>query len=236
MPATASCCAATGTSSGRSGEQRSASCTSGGSASASAPNSRVSSLGAQPEVIVPQQPLVRRRARRRRRSAPYSPGQLHVARQRRGEHLEVVRGPRRLPLLLALGGRARELGGELLGNPPGALPVAPREPHDVALDALQLGSRRAPPAIRPSCSSRGEFVVQAGERGELLRAGAGPLGGHHHQLVPARAASARIRGRRARAVALAELLQARHGRRGVCGTPAPPGLSPRGDRRELARR
>src|SRR3954464_10411057 len=63
--------------------------------------------------------------------------ELDVAPQRGREGGEVARGARRLPRRLAVGGRERDLAGELLRDAARAVPVAAGEAHDVAVEVAQ---------------------------------------------------------------------------------------------------
>jgi hypothetical protein len=87
------------------------------------------------------------------------------------------------PALLALRAGLRELGGKLDRNAPRALPVAPREAHDVRVEAVE---RRVVELGQPFADlfARRAFVRQPRERAELLRARRRTLGGHHHELIP----------------------------------------------------
>ncbi len=110
--------------------------------------------------------------------------ELDVAPQRRGERREVVRLPGGHPHRLAVGERLRHLGGQLAGDAASALPVAPGEAHDVAVQLgqavvdLELGEPLA------DVVGGGTLVREPLERGHLRAAAGAALGGHHRALVP----------------------------------------------------
>ena len=175
-------------------------------------------IGPQPEIVVPEQSLIRAGALVGD-AAAVLPGQRHVALQRRREHREVVGRPRRLPLLLTVRGAPGELGSELVRYAPSPLPVPPREPDDVGLEPLELGPVELVQPFAELLVARA-FVVHPGDRGDLLRACPGTVGGHHHQLVPA---EQHLHAFEVGQLAgpLAELLKSGHAGRGYAEHPAP---------------
>ena len=139
---------------------------------------------AQPEVVVAEQPLVRRLGRVRDAFA-VGARELHVALEIRRERREVVLRPCALPAVLSLGVRVRELARELVRDLARPLPVAPREAHDVALALTEL---RVIELLEPPAELRRRraLVCQARDCPELVRACRAAFARHHHELVPLR--------------------------------------------------
>src|SRR5437763_12506570 len=138
---------------------------------------------AQAEVVILEQRLVETAAVGQ--TLAVRARQLYVSLQRRGEAAEVILRARPLPGLLAIGAGASALGRKLRWNAPRPLPVAPRHPHEIAVDIAEI---RAFCLLQPRSDvlRGGTIMGQARERAERERAGAGTLGGHHHELVPGR--------------------------------------------------
>ncbi len=166
----------------RRGECACASATSAGSSLGERAEQTAQLGGAEPEVIVAEQRVVDALAILGD-AFPVLAGQLDVALQRGSERGEVIALACQAPALLALRAGLREFGGELLGHPPGALPVTPRDAHDVAVELLE---RLPVELLQPRAELLGgrPFVGQSRERPQLLRARRRALAGHHHELVP----------------------------------------------------
>ena len=161
---------------------------------------------------------------RPRGSAPCSRASSTLRSQRRRERAKSSAarasasspGPRR--------SRAGELGSELIRHPPRALPVAPREAHDVAVEALERALRRARPATGRAPRRGARSWVRRASVPSCCARAARALGGHHHELVPAQqhldAVEVGELGE-----ALAQLLQVGH-RREAYAQPVSPGPAP----------
>ncbi len=139
-------------------------------------------VGPQPEVIVAKQPVIRTLTLARN-ALTVSTRQLDITLQSRHKSVEIVPLSRELPTLVPLGAGPSQLSGEVVGNATGPLPVAPRDPHDVAIDLIE---RRAGQLGQPSSDLLGGAALMGdtSQRSELLSPYWRALLRHHHPLIP----------------------------------------------------